>query len=383
MTHLAFTAHSNIGGSSTAAAYLANALVERDFEVSWVASARHRYLSERVRHEPVFVGDALKLNLGATLQTADALVNLGKHKPIDVVCAHFAVPFAVSAQIYRHITGVPFVVSFHGSDVHNEDIYRHYGAVTTAAAENAAATTTISRYLAEEIRRKSDGALDPEVIPNFIPASSFHPDEIDDEPRDRLLHVSNFTANKNVELLARAFALLAEERPGLRLTLAGDGETKERVRELVRALGVGDRVEFIGVVEESDELRRLVGAHDATIMASDMEGLPLSLLETLQCGRPILSTNVGGVPEIVGESYPFLFPPRDLDACAEALRRLYADPLGFAERRREALKISRRYSEEEVVGRYERVYRRAAERGTRPTAEKMETTDTLRRNENA
>jgi glycosyltransferase involved in cell wall biosynthesis len=136
-----------------------------------------------------------------------------------------------------------------------------------------------------------------------------------------LVSVGRFKAPKDFLTLARAIAALP---PGTLHTLVvGDGPEREAIEAELNRLGLGEAVELLG---ERDDVQQLLAAADIFALATRSEGLPLSILEAMAAGLPVVASAVGGVPELVvdGET-GFLVPPGDEAAFATALRKVVAD----------------------------------------------------------
>lgn len=136
--------------------------------------------------------------------------------------------------------------------------------------------------------------------------------------------VANLTPVKNHELLVRAFARMRPQRPEASLVLVGQlRETTASVRRTVAELQLQERVVLSG---PRTDVPRIVRAADAFALASHSEGLPVSLLEAMALGKPVVCTRVGGIPGAVTDGVEgFLVPPGDAGAMAERLGQLAAD----------------------------------------------------------
>ncbi|MCC6443327.1 MAG: glycosyltransferase family 4 protein [Armatimonadetes bacterium] len=137
----------------------------------------------------------------------------------------------------------------------------------------------------------------------------------------RLITVGRLIALRNVNLILEAIARL----PNTSLTIVGDGPCRGEWEEMAVRLNVGNRVTFAGALPVAD-VHTLLRKHDLFVLASSHEGLPHSVLEAMQCGLPVLTTRVGGTPELVQDNVNGLLVPSD-DATAlwEALRKMVAD----------------------------------------------------------
>lgn len=132
--------------------------------------------------------------------------------------------------------------------------------------------------------------------------------------------------HKGVDVLLRAFSSVALRHPQIRLVLAGDGPLSATLKTLARQLLIQDRVDFRGLLPPDAMLDTLLRA-TAVVLASRTEGLPLSILEAMACGKPIIATAVGGIPEVIrnGEN-GILVESENPANLAGALDRLLSDP---------------------------------------------------------
>jgi glycosyltransferase involved in cell wall biosynthesis len=167
--------------------------------------------------------------------------------------------------------------------------------------------------------------------------------------------VCELRAQKALEVLFEAAALLLAEFPTLKVLVAGDGPERARLEEGARRLGVADTVLFLGIRRD---VPAVLAAVDVAVLSSDYEGSPLSVMEYMAAAKPVISTRVGGVPELVKEDvHGLLVEPRDPEALAEAVTRLLRDPalakrLGAEGRQRQ----QREFSLEAMVRRIEDLY---------------------------
>lgn len=129
--------------------------------------------------------------------------------------------------------------------------------------------------------------------------------------------------------LLQAMARIAAEVPAAVCLIAGRGELRERLEGEAAALGVADRVKFLGYRTDVPDL---LGVLDVFALPSLSEGLPLSLLEAQAAGKPVVASQVGGSPEVVEEGdNGFLVPPRRAELLADGITRLLCDrPLARA-----------------------------------------------------
>jgi colanic acid/amylovoran biosynthesis glycosyltransferase len=144
--------------------------------------------------------------------------------------------------------------------------------------------------------------------------------------RALVLCVARLSPEKGHAGLLQAFARLVAGGVDAQLELLGDGPDRPRIEEQIRVLGLGERVKMRGQVSEDQVLEALTRA-TVLVLASFMEGLPVTLMEALALGVPVVAPCVAGIPELVEHGVSGLtFPPGDWDRLAQALRELLADP---------------------------------------------------------
>jgi glycosyltransferase involved in cell wall biosynthesis len=228
--------------------------------------------------------------------------------------------------------------------------------------------------VAEEVRASIQqlyGYPDPPLIPNGIPTDEYAPNP-DARAQWRqahgiephatvLVHVGRFAPPKNHALLVEAFAQVRADAP-LYLLLVGGGELEDAVREQVSALGLQERVRFLGI---RADVADILWASDVFVLSSRVEGNPLSVMEAMSAGLPVVSTAVGGVPELVraGET-GLLVPSEDAGALAQAMQALVDDParrqaMGAAARQHAVEHLDIRHT----VRGYEQLYESLLNRG--------------------
>lgn len=162
------------------------------------------------------------------------------------------------------------------------------------------------------------------VVPDGLPAGAFVDAPVEPAPPWRLVHVGAFDGRKGQRVAVEALALLV--RGGLDATLLflGTGPAQPDVAARAAALGVAERCDFAGQV--GDVAERLAASH-VLLLPTDSEGAPLSLVEAMAAGCPVVAHDVGGVSELVaGGAAGVLVPSRDPVAWEAAVRALLLDP---------------------------------------------------------
>lgn len=171
-----------------------------------------------------------------------------------------------------------------------------------------------------------------------------------------ILFLGKLGKAKGVDDLLDAAPRLLPACPQARLLLGGDG-AQDQARQRADALGLGQHVQILGWVGP-DAKRALLASAGIYVLPSYIEGLPMSVLEAMAAGMPVVTTPVGGIPEAVADGVEgFLVPPGDVAALAERLQRLLTDG-ALAERMGAAgrHKVATTFSTEVILPRLERIY---------------------------
>ena len=195
---------------------------------------------------------------------------------------------------------------------------------------SAVAVTAPSRYLAEQM---SPYRADILLLPNALELNAC-PFTARTSPSPRLVWLRAFHEIYNPGMAIRVLALLQPEFPEIRLTMVGpdkgDGSLR-RARRLAERLGVCDHVSFAGGVPKK-EVPRWLNQGDIFLNTTNVDNTPVSVLEAMACGLCVVSTDVGGVPYLVGQGQDALLVGReDPEAMACAVRRILQEP-GLAQR---------------------------------------------------
>jgi sugar transferase (PEP-CTERM/EpsH1 system associated) len=170
-----------------------------------------------------------------------------------------------------------------------------------------------------------------------------------------VLQVARLDYLKDYPTAVRTIARLADASPTVKLAIVGEGPERQRIESEIRRCGVEGRVRLLG---RRQDVPRLLAAADALLLTSISEGIPLTVIEAMAAGLPVVSTDVGGVPEIVEEGATgLLVPSANDEQLAERLLRLARDPglcrdLGARGRAR----ARQQFSEEQMHSAYVRLY---------------------------
>jgi len=233
--------------------------------------------------------------------------------------AHFGTNSTDIAALVSELTGLPYSFTVHGPDEFDRP-----GALNlTEKVRRAAFVVAISSFGRSQVFRWIDYGEWPKVhVVRCGLDAAFRDHDSPDPPENRtFVCIGRLSEQKGQELLVEATALLRDRGVDCDVVLVGDGEMRDEIEHLVKRLDLGDRVTLTGWCS-SLEVRDLLLASRALILTSFAEGLPVVLMEAMALRRPVLSTCIAGVPELVadGES-GWLFPAGDVGAIADAIVR--------------------------------------------------------------
>jgi teichuronic acid biosynthesis glycosyltransferase TuaC len=275
---------------------------------------------------------------GAAKRMAEALLpvlrDIRARFPFDVIDAQFFWPDGPAAMHLAKALGLPFSIKARGADIH------HWGRRPGIAGQIAEAGRAAGGLLAVSAALKADMAAlglpadRIRVHHTGIDLDAFHPGAA---PAGRaaagtsLLAVGHLIPRKGQE-----HALAALERlPGATLILVGEGPDRAKLERIVRRRGLGDRVRFLGNVPH-EALPGLFAAADVMVLPTASEGLANAWVESIACGTPVVTSDVGGARDIVDGPAAGRLVPRDPDAIAAAVRDILENPSDPAEVRKSA-----------------------------------------------
>jgi N-acetyl-alpha-D-glucosaminyl L-malate synthase BshA len=234
---------------------------------------------------------------------ASKIVEVARFENLDVVHAHYAIPHATSAYLARQILGgaLKVITTLHGTDITLVGLEPSFLPVMKFSIEQSDGVTAVSRFLKEKTLTNYGIDKDIRVIPNFVDTEKYQRVGCQQvrarfaQPQEKILvHISNFRAVKRVADVIRIFDEVQKKLPA-KLILVGDGPDRSACEHLVRELGIQEGVRFLG---KQQELVQILSSADLMLMPSQSESFGLAALEAMACGVPIISSSVGGLPEL-------------------------------------------------------------------------------------
>ena len=261
----------------------------------------------------------------AYLVEAAFLVTWCRARGVTHIHVHFGTNAAMVALLVHKLGGPSFSLTVHGPDEFDAPV----GLALREKVACAKFVTSISHFTAGQIMRWADPAdwhkitvVHMALQPAF--ATAIRP--IDPASRN-LVSVGRLSAQKGHMIILDAFALVLGEGTDATLTLVGDGELRPLVEERIAALGIGHRVRITGWAHEKSVKEHIVNAR-ALVLGSFAEGLPVVLMEALALGRPVVTTSIAGIPELISEGIGgYTVPSGSAAHLAEGMRRVLSAPV--------------------------------------------------------
>jgi colanic acid/amylovoran biosynthesis glycosyltransferase len=255
----------------------------------------------------------------AYLMQASHLRRLCVRNGVTHLHGHFSANAAAVLTLCRLLGGPAFSFTVHGPDELVDPVSSALGLKVHYAAHVVA----ISGYCERRIREVSDPAdwHKIQVVPCGLPLAQFEPAPF--RPSNVLLCVGRLCEQKGQVLIPRAVAQVRHLLPPFEVILVGDGEARGDIEREIATHGVGDIVRLVGW-KTNDEVRRMLAQARALLLPSFAEGLPIAIMEAYAMGRPVISTRIAGIPELVDGDCGILFDPSDPAGLPEALKAIFA-----------------------------------------------------------
>ncbi|MEX0647213.1 MAG: N-acetyl-alpha-D-glucosaminyl L-malate synthase BshA [Balneolaceae bacterium] len=300
------------------------------------------------------------------LALANMMVNLIKYEHLDVLHVHYAIPHATSAYLAKQILNgeardVPIITTLHGTDITLIGSDPSYKQVVDFSINQSDGVTAVSEYLKQETYNKFDIKKDIRVIPNFIDLNRFKKSKKEHFkkalcPNDEkvVTHVSNFREVKRVPDVVAAFHQVLQNGVDAKLLLVGDGPDRQKAEQKCREMGICDQVRFLGKQEQVEEV---LSISDLFMIPSGSETFGLAALEAMSCSVPVVSSNVGGLPEvnIHGET-GYLCELGDIETMGRYATDILTDEKLHEKLSRNARKRAGIFELDKIVSVYEKYY---------------------------
>lgn len=298
---------------------------------------------------------------------ASAMVDVIKNNDLDLLHVHYAIPHASAAYMAKKILekegkNIPVITTLHGTDITLVGRDKTYAPVVAFSINQSDGITAVSENLRDETYKIFTIEKEIEVIYNFVDVQRFTRKPIDAFKKviapngERiLLHASNFRKIKRVQDVVKIFHEVHKQLPS-KLLFVGDGPERQMAEELSRTLDVCDDVRFVGKQEQMEDILAIA---DLFLLTSDYESFGLAALEAMASGVPVVSTNAGGLKEIMipGET-GYMADIGDINAMSKYALDILTNDDVLNKFKVNAAAHAKKYDISNIIPVYEKLYER-------------------------
>lgn len=357
------------GGSGVIATELGKGLAKKGHKVHFITyrqPARLLHFQENLFYHEVNAAD-YPLFEYPPYDTAltSKLVDIVKYEKLDLLHVHYAIPHATVAYLAKKILltegiYIPVITTLHGTDITLVGQNAAFKPVVKFGIEKSDGVTAVSHYLKKETQDVFETKKDIRVIHNFIDFDRFKPIDknhfkkaIAPNGEKILVHVSNFRKVKRVGDVVKIFEKVYKEI-SCKLILVGDGPERYNAEQMCREIGLCHEVRFLG---KQDAIEELLAIADLFLMPSASESFGLAALEAMACEVPVISSNVGGLPEVNIQGVTgYMSDLGNVDEMAKYAVEILKDEATLNQFKANALAQAKQFDIENIIHFYEDYY---------------------------
>ena len=311
-------------------------------------------IPEQLKRNPLYYAVVPLFLSGGFLKA----LSLAKSQSYDLLHVNWPIPLSLLSLPFGD---TPKIMTFHHSGLTLAENFPFLRKIYRGILEGADAVTVNSGFTRRKLLRIFPGLRRVETIPWPPGWETESLPEVEPEEK-RILFVGRLVEVKGVEYLLRAHKLLRKKFPDVKLAVVGDGPLRPRLEKLTDELGLRDSVVFTGWKTGEDIVSEYLRASLVVVPSIvDEKGLTESLgvvaIEAMAFGRPVVASDVGGLPDVVTPDAGILVPQKDPEALASAIEKILSDrklarELSEGARRR----FREHFSKEAVAARYHKLY---------------------------
>jgi N-acetyl-alpha-D-glucosaminyl L-malate synthase BshA len=380
---IGITCYPTYGGSGVVATELGLELADRGHEVHFISYSQPirlpktypniHYHEVEVSRYPLFEYPPYDLAL------ATRMAEVAEIYELDLLHVHYAIPHSVSAMLAREMLScdharprrrLPYVTTLHGTDITLVGSDPSYLPITRFSIDQSDGVTAISDYLKRRTLEVFAVQTPIQVIPNFVNCDLYHrtPELLEHRSEYAgadekiLVHLSNFRPVKRLGDVIEIFDRVQQKIPS-RLLMIGDGPERSSAEWLAVKKGIHKKVDFLG---KQDRISEKLAVADLMLLPSQLESFGLAALEAMACEVVPITTNEGGLPEVVDHGKTgFLAAVGDVETMANYAIEILSDEnklraMGEAAR----ASAQARFCASKIIPMYERFYRGVLDRSS-------------------
>jgi N-acetyl-alpha-D-glucosaminyl L-malate synthase BshA len=306
---IGITCYPTYGGSGVIATELGKSLAKRGHSVHFISYAlpmRLESFNDNVLYHEVEISNYPLFEFPLyTLSLSSKMVEVIKYEKLDLLHVHYAIPHATSAFLAREIVNnkkLKIITTLHGTDITLVGLEPSFLPLIKFSIEKSDGVTAVSRFLKEKTLTNYNIEKDIEVIHNFVDTNLFkrvenenHRRLVAEKDEKILVHVSNFRPVKRVSDVIKVFNIV-KQKISSKLLLVGDGPDRSECEKLCREMNLCEDVKFLG---KQSALVEILSISDLFLIPSQSESFGLAALEAMSCSLPVISSSIGGLPELI------------------------------------------------------------------------------------
>ena len=369
--NIGIVCYPTFGGSGVLATELGKALADKGHNIHFITyqqpvrlsgfHANISYHEVRVPTYPLFDYPPYETALASTM--VDVIIN----NNVELLHVHYAIPHASAAYMAKQILSkegiqIPVITTLHGTDITLVGRDKTYSPVVTFSMNESDALTAVSKNLRDETYRNFKIEKEIEVIYNFVDVKRFNrkpilafKQVIAPNNERILLHASNFRKVKRVGDVVKVFSEVNKQIPS-KLLFVGDGPERSHIEGLCRESAAHHDIRFLGRQEQMEDI---LAISDLFLLPSEYESFGLVALEAMAAGVPVISTNVGGLPEInINGVTGFISDVGDVGNMSSNIIALFQDDKAFEEMKRHSIEQAQKFDIDKIVPEYEKLYKK-------------------------
>ena len=360
------------GGSGVVATELGHALSDRGHDIHFITykqPVRLNVLQANIHFHEVHVPDyPLFQYQPYALALSSKLVKVVKEHQLELLHVHYAIPHAYAAYMAQKMLNdqgihIPFVTTLHGTDITLVGSHPFYKDAVAFSINHSNVVTSVSESLKADTLRLFDIKKDIKVIYNFIDADYYRHrqkpcerEKIANKSEKVITHISNFRPPKRIIDVIKTFEVIQKKCPA-KLMMIGDGQNRAAAQAYCKKQGLKDKVVFLG---KSNDIDRILCFSDLFLLPSEQESFGLAALEAMIHKVPVISSNVGGLPEVNREGQSgYLLDVGDYQGMAEKGLKILLNPGIHQQFKQAAFELALNFDIKKIVPQYEAVYQKA------------------------
>ena len=356
------------GGSGVLATELGVELSKKGHEIHFITynqPVKLELLSNNVHFHEVVVPDYPLFHYPPyELALSSKLVEMVKKYNIDVLHVHYAIPHAYAAFMAKQMLNsesisIPVFTTLHGTDITLVGSHPSYKSAVEFSINNSDYVTTVSKSLKDDTINLFNIQTEINVIPNFVNLDKYKkqnlPIDLLNKNNKIITHVSNFRKVKRIDDVIDVFYGINKKIPS-KLLMIGDGPEKNKAERKVKKMGIKDKVIFFG---NSNETSKILSFSDLFLLTSEVESFGLSALEAMAASVPVISTKIGGIPEVNKDGFSGLLSEvGDIDKMiSDSLYILSSEKL-LNQFKKNAREQAKKFNIQNIVPQYEKIYKK-------------------------